>query len=83
MEEKVPPRVIVKLRVETKGRNGKAVTVLDGLPRNTGFLENLAKDLKKSLGTGGTLKDGAIELQGDRRETLRRLLSERGFGVKG
>ena len=39
--------------------------------------------LKKSFGTGGTAGDGFVELQGDRRETLRRLLSERGFAVKG
>ena len=83
VEEKVPPRVTVKLRTETKGRNRKAVTVLDGLPRNTEFLENLARDLKKSLGTGGTLKDGTIELQGEWRERLRALLPARGLLVKG
>ena len=83
LEEKIPSRVVVKLRAETRGRNGKAVTILDGLPRNTEFLEKLAKDLKKALGTGGTAGDGFVELQGDCREPLRRLLSERGFAMKG
>jgi translation initiation factor 1 len=82
-EEKIPSKVVVKLRVETKGRGGKSVTVVDGLPRNVKFVEELARDLKKSFGTGGTAGDGFVELQGDRRETLRRLLSDRGFAVKG
>ncbi len=59
------------------------MTVLDGLPHNVEFVEQLARDLKKSCGTGGTAGDGFVELQGDRREPLRRLLSERGFAVKG
>jgi len=73
----------VKLRLETKGRGGKAVTVLDGLPRNTDILEGLGKELKKLLGTGGTAGEGLIELQGDHRATIRRILSERNFLVKG
>jgi len=79
----VPPKVTAKLRLETKGRKGKAVTVLDGLPRNTAFLEELAKALKTSLGTGGAVRDGAVEIQGDHRERLRTLLAGRGFTVKG
>ena len=59
------------------------LTIIDGLPRNSSFVEELARNLKKSCGTGGTAGDGFVELQGDRRETLRRLLSERGFAVKG
>jgi translation initiation factor 1 len=83
VEEKVPPKVVVKLRLETNARGGKAVTVLDGLPRNSDFLEGLGKELKKLLGTGGTTGDGFIELQGDHRATIRRILSERNFLVKG
>jgi translation initiation factor 1 len=75
--------VIVKLRLETRGRGGKMVTVLDGLPRNTDFLESLGKELKKLLGTGGTIGEALIELQGDHRDGLRRILSERNFLVKG
>jgi len=83
LDEPVPPKVTAKLRLETKGRKGKAVTVVDGLPRNTAFLEDLAKALKTSLGTGGAVKGGAVEIQGDHRERLRTLLAARSFTVKG
>ncbi len=82
-EEKVPPKPVAKLRVETKGRGGKSVTVVDGLPRNKAFVEELAHALKKALGTGGTALEASIELQGDRRERLREILAARGFVVKG
>jgi translation initiation factor 1 len=82
-EEKVPSRVVVKLRIEKRGRGGKTVTVLDGLPRNSDFLEGLGKELKKLLGTGGTAGETLIELQGDHRAAIRRILSERNFLVKG
>ena len=82
LDEPIPPKVTAKLRLETKGRKGKAVTVVDGLPRNTSFLEELAKALKTSLGTGGAVKDGAVEIQGDHRERLRTLLVNRGFTVR-
>ena len=83
VEEKVPSKVVVTLRIEKKGRGGKTVTVLDGLPRNSDFLEGLEKELKKSLGTGGTAGETVIELQGDHRAAIRRILSERNFLVKG
>jgi translation initiation factor 1 len=83
VEEKIPKKVVVKLRLETKGRGGKSVTVLDGLPNNSDFLEELAKDLKKSLGTGGSVVGATIELQGEWRERLRILLPSKNFSVKG
>jgi translation initiation factor 1 len=82
-EEPVPARPVAKLRLETKGRGGKCVTVVDGLPRNSAFVEGLAKELKGALGTGGTVKDGCVEIQGDHRGPLRPLLSKKGFVVKG
>jgi translation initiation factor 1 len=82
-EEKVPAKVVVKLRLEKKARGGKMVTVLDGLPRNADFLEGLAKDLKKALGTGGSVVGATIELQGEWRERLRVLLPSRNYSVKG
>jgi translation initiation factor 1 len=82
-DQAVPERVTAKLRLESKGRGGKSVTVIDGLPRNTAFLDELLRTLKSSLGTGGTVREGAIELQGDRRDALRALLAGRGFTVKG
>lgn len=82
-EEKVPSRVVVKLRLEKAGRGGKMVTVLDGLPRNSDFLEGLAKELKKALGTGGSVVGATIELQGEWRERLRTLLPSKNLSVKG
>jgi translation initiation factor 1 len=86
VEEKVPPKVVVKLRLEKAGRGGKMVTVLDGLPKNEDFLEGLGKELRRAVGAGGTVgsaASGFIELQGDHRATIRRILSERNFLVKG
>ncbi len=79
----MPAKVVAKLRLETRGRAGKSVTVVDGLPRNAAFLEGLAKELKTALGTGGTAKEGCVEIQGDHRDRLRALLSGKGFAVKG
>ena len=82
-DEALPALIVAKLRIETKGRGGETVTVVDGLPRNSGFLEELARDLKRSCATGGALREGAIELQGERREQVRKLLTARGYRVKG
>ncbi len=82
-EEPVPAAVTAKLRLEKKGRAGKSVTVLDGLPRNRAFLAAIATELRAALGTGGTVRDGSVELQGDHRERLRGLLARRGWSVKG
>lgn len=70
----------VDIRRETGGRGGKTVTVVDGftgigLPEK----EQLAKRMRAACGCGGTVKDGAIEIQGDQRETVARILSEAGF----
>lgn len=83
IEEKIPSKVIAKLRVEKKGRSGKTVTVVDGLPKNEDFLEGLAKELKKQLGTGGAVVGATIELQGEWRERLRALLPSKKISVKG
>ena len=79
----VPARIVAKLRMEKKGRGGKMVTVIDGLPRNDAFLKELAAELKRSCGTGGTVTDGAIELNGDLRDRLRDVLAQKEFTVKG
>lgn len=82
-DEPVPARVTAKLRLEVKGRGGKSVTVIDGLPRNRSFVDALAKELKKACGTGGTAGGTFVELQGDQRERLRPLLAGKGWIVKG
>ena len=79
----VPERIVLKLRIEKTGRGGKMVTVVDGLPRNASFSAALAQDLKRSCGTGGALREGTLELQGDLRERVRELLSLKGYLVKG
>ncbi|HYX22076.1 MAG TPA: hypothetical protein VFA98_14635 [Thermoanaerobaculia bacterium] len=78
----VPDQPLAKLRLENRA-SGKHVTVLDGLPENSGFLEALCRDLKKACGTGGAAGTGSIELQGDQRERLRELLPKKGIRVKG
>ncbi len=71
------------LRLEKKGRGGKSVTVVGGLPRNQAFLAALAAELKRACGTGGTAGDGIVEIQGDQRERLRPVLAAKGWVVKG
>ena len=79
----IPSRIVAKLRVEKKGRGGKVVTVVDGLPHSAAFLRDLCQELKRACGTGGTASDGAVELQGDLRERVRECLTKKGFPVKG
>ncbi|HSH49402.1 MAG TPA: translation initiation factor Sui1 [Halomonas sp.] len=73
---------IVRLRRETKGRKGKGVTLIEGVPLASDELKALARALKKRCGTGGALKDGVIEIQGDQRELLKVELEQRGYQVK-
>lgn len=73
---------IVRIRRETKGRGGKTVTILAGLPLDADGIKALAGDLKRRCGTGGTSRDGAIEIQGDHRDVLKQELERRGFRVK-
>ena len=82
-KEAVPARLVAKLRMEKKGRGGKTVTVVYGLPHNLEFLRELAQELKRSCGTGGAVVDGGVELQGDLRDRVRDVLMKRGYVVKG
>jgi translation initiation factor 1 len=81
--EPVPTRPIAKLRMEKKGRGGKTVTVVFGLPNNAAFLKDLSQELKRACGTGGTATGDGVELQGDLRERVREFLNAKGFLVKG
>ncbi len=83
LDQPIPAKVTAKLRLEKGGRGGKSVTVIDALPDNGPFLEELAKTLKKACAVGGTVRPGAIELAGDVRDRVRPLLAARGFVVKG
>lgn len=82
-DQPVPDKPVVKLRIEKSGRNGKTVTVIDGLPRNRELLANLASELKKACGSGGTAGETTVEIQGDHRETIRARLAGKGWTVKG
>jgi translation initiation factor 1 len=78
-----PGKIVAKLRLEKKGRAGKMVTVVDGLPRNAAFLTDLCQELKRACGTGGAVQQGAVQLQGDLRDRVRQFLNTKGFVVKG
>lgn len=67
---------------ETKGRGGKCVNVISGLALGPAELETLCTQLKKRCGTGGTVKEGVIEIQGEHRDALVAELSKRGYTVK-
>lgn len=72
----------VRVGRQTQGRSGKGVTVITGLALNDAELEALAKELKQRCGSGGTVKDGVIEIQGDHRDTLVAELVKRGHQAK-
>lgn len=73
---------IVRVSRQTKGRKGKGVTVITGLPLHPDGLAQLAKELKQACGSGGTVRDGTIEIQGDHRDRLVAELSRRGYTAK-
>jgi translation initiation factor 1 len=73
---------VVRVGRETKGRKGKGVTIITGVPGDEGELKELERQLKAKCGAGGTVKDGVIEIQGDHRQLLLEELSNRGFKVK-
>ena len=73
---------IVRVRRESKGRGGKTVTVVTGVPGDDDVLKLLSGELKRRCGTGGTAKDGVIEIQGDHCDLLVAELTRRGFTVK-
>ena len=73
---------IVRVSRETKGRGGKAVTVVKGVPVDADALAAVGKQLKAACGSGGTVKDGVIEVQGDHCAPVIALLQKQGFTVK-
>lgn len=73
---------IVRVSRETKGRKGKGVTLIKGLTLDTLALAQLGKQLKTLCGSGGTVKDGVIEIQGDHCELVMEHLKKQGWVVK-
>jgi translation initiation factor 1 len=74
--------IVVKVGRETAGRRGKGVTTVFDTPLNATALQELAAVLKQRCGTGGTVKDGRIEIQGDQRERIVAELEKLGYKVK-
>lgn len=73
---------VVRVSRETQGRKGKGVTVINGLGLPADQLQALATDLKKRCGSGGSVENGRIEIQGDHRDRLVQELTQRGFKAK-
>jgi len=73
---------VVRVGRETKGRKGKGVTVIAGVPLAGDALDELATRLKKRCGSGGTVHEGVIEIQGDHRDALVAELGKLGYTVK-
>ena len=73
---------IVRIGRETKGRNGKAVTVITGLRLSADDLQQLTKRIKQHCGAGGTIKNSIIEIQGEHRDSLVDFLIKQGYTVK-
>ncbi|MFC1573611.1 translation initiation factor Sui1 [Candidatus Latescibacterota bacterium] len=73
---------VVRVGRSTKGRKGKGVTVVNGIPLAHDDLSKLAQKLKRICASGGTVKDGVIEIQGDFRDKVMEELSKAGYTVK-
>jgi len=71
-----------RIKKQTSGRKGAGVSVITGLDLSDDELKKLAAELKKRCGCGGSVKDGNIEIQGEKRDLLKQLLEQKGFKVK-
>jgi translation initiation factor 1 len=78
----VPRDGVVRIWRDRKQRRGKEVTVITGLPGSPEAIAQLAAELKRLCGSGGTVKDGVIEVQGDHRERIASYLARAGYRVK-
>jgi translation initiation factor 1 len=77
-----PQQQTIYLHRESAGRGGKAVTLVKNLHLSAEEMKSLAKVLKQDCGTGGTVKDGVIEIQGEHREKIANLLIKLGYKMK-
>lgn len=85
-EEVKPQRAkgdgVVRIQRQTSGRKGKGVCLITGVDLDDAALDKLAAELKKKCGCGGSVKDGVIEIQGDKRDLLKQVLEAKGMKVK-
>lgn len=77
-----PNQQDLRVQASRKGRGGKTVTVITGIQHSPDKLKDLAKKLKAQCGTGGTVKDDTIEIQGDHAQKLVDVLTSLGYGAK-
>lgn len=73
---------VVRVKKQTRGRKGSGVSLIEGLPLNEAELKKLGKQLKRKCGSGGTVKNSIIEIQGDHRELLVKSLIQLGYNAK-
>lgn len=73
---------IVRIQKQTSGRKGKGVCLISGIDEDDATLAKIAAELKKKCGCGGAVKDGIIEIQGDKRDLIKSLLEAKGMKVK-
>ena len=73
---------VVRIRRESRGRGGKAVTVIEGIPEHPDRLKAICKQLKQRCGVGGAVKDSQLEIQGDQRSNCKHKLEAMGYRVK-
>ena len=73
---------VVRVSLQTKGRGGKSVTLVKGLPLDAAALAILGKQLRAACGSGGTVKDGVVEVQGDHVAAVMAVLQKQGYNVK-
>lgn len=82
-KQAVPPSDgVVRVSRQTKGRKGKGMTLITGVPLDAAGIKALATRLKQQCGSGGTVKDGVIEIQGDHCDLLVEELKKQGWTVK-
>lgn len=77
-----PNQQDLRVQASRKGRKGKTVTVISGIQHSPDQLKSLAKKLKAQCGSGGTVKDDTIEIQGDHAQKLVEVLKDMGYGAK-
>ena len=81
-EEKFEQKNPLVCKYEKKGRNGKPVTLIEGFEGNDNALKEISKNIKTTLGIGGSVKDGIIIIQGDNRDKVMKILQEMGYKTK-
>ncbi len=82
VQEIKPSEIDLRIWLEINKRGGKTVSLIKDLPHNPKYFQKLAKDLKKTCGSGGSYKNDTIEVQGDCREKMKAYLEKLGFSVK-